>query len=486
MEARPPEPRSWSKNLILMRGIREDQEFLPAALAILETPPSPIRIGLIWAICLLVVVAIAWSYFGRIDIIAIAQGKVQPTGRVKTIQPLETGRVVALHVENGQHVNAGDVLVELDASEALADERAAESAWTAFTAESLRRRAAIEAAETQRMSPPPAIAWPAEIPAAVTEREARVLRGDLAQLGAVLQSFDAQIAQKQEEEKRLDATVHAQEELIKTLGQRVTMRKNLLSRGSAPKAAVIDALETLQSQQTALATQRGQLIEARASAKVLEKERRKTIDSFLAENSQKLAEAERQVDDLRQKFSKAHVKTGHMALTSPISGTVIGLSVTTKNQVLTTSEELMRIVPDDVALEIEAYVQNKDIGFVTPDQSAIVKVEAFPFTRYGTLDARVVRVAHDAIPEPDALNIEGNPNRPAKSGNFVGGGQRTQNLVFPVTLVTAKPSMDIDGVDVPLTAGMAVQVEIKTGKRRILEYLFSPLVEASSRAMKER
>ncbi len=474
-----------AKEVALVKWTRSDQEFLPAALAILETPPSPIRIGLLWAICLLMAFAIGWSYFGYIDILAVAQGKIQPTGRVKTIQPLETGRVVALHVENGQHVAAGDVLVELDPAEAVADETASTSAFAAYKAERLRRRAALAAAENPAPDEFPKIAWPEDIPTPIREREDRVLKGDLGQMRISIQSYDAQIAQKKDEERRFENTVTAQKTLIETLQQRVAMRRALLARGSTPKAAVIDALETLQTQQMALATQQGQLIEARAAQEVLAKDRQKTLDSFIAENGQKLAEAERQIDDLEQKSVKAHVKTGHMTLTSPIAGTVLGLSVTTKNQVLTSSEELMRIVPDDAGLEIECYVENKDIGFVRSAQRAIVKIESFPFTRYGSLDAKVTRVAHDAIPEPDAQTIEGNPAKPPKTGYF-GGGQRVQNLVFPVTLLSDRATMDVDGVEIPLSPGMAVTVEIKTGKRRILEYLFSPLVETASRAMRER
>jgi hemolysin D len=474
-----------AKNLALAKWARSDQEFLPAALSILETPASPVRIGLLWAICLLMGFAILWSYFGRIDILAVAQGKIQPTGRVKTIQPLETGRVVAIHVENGQHVAAGDVLVELDPAEAIADEQASLSALAAYKAERLRRRAALQAAETALSGPTPKIDWPDDVPAPIREREERVLKGDLKQLRVSAQSYDAQIEQKKDEERRLASTISAEQMLIDTLQQRVAMRRALLARGSTPKAAVIDALETLQTQQTQLAAQKGQLQEARAAQEVLAQDRQKTIDSFIADNGQKLSEAERQIDDLEQKFAKAHVKTGHMTLTSPIAGTVLGLAVTTRNQVLTTSEELMRIVPDDAGLEIEAYLENKDIGFIAPGQAAIVKVESFPFTRFGTLDATVVRVAHDAIPEPDAQTIEGNPAKPPKPDYFA-GAQRVQNLVFPVTLHTQKAGMSVDGLEVPLTPGMAVTVEIKTGKRRILEYLFSPLVETASRAMRER
>ncbi|HMK90233.1 MAG TPA: HlyD family type I secretion periplasmic adaptor subunit [Methylocystis sp.] len=474
-----------AKSLALVRWARSDQEFLPAALSILETPASPVRIGLLWTICLLMGFAILLGYFGRIDILAVAQGKIQPTGRVKTIQPLETGRVVAIHVENGQHVNAGEALVELDPAEAIADEQAAMSALAAYKAERLRRRAALAAAESSLEDDAPRIAWPQDAPPAIREREQRVLDGDLRQLRVSALSYDAQIAQKKDEERRLENTIRAEKTLIDTLAQRVAMRRALLARGSTPKAAVLDALESLQTQETQLATQKGQLQEARAAQEVLAQEREKSIDGFIADNGQKLGEAERQIDDLEQKFAKAHVKTGHMTLTSPISGTVLGLSVTTKNQVLTTSEELMRVVPDDAGLEIEAYLENKDIGFVASGQAAIVKVESFPFTRFGTLDAFVTRVAHDAIPQADAQSVEGNPAKPPKNDYF-GGAQRVQNLYFPVTLRTERASMSVEGAEIPLSPGMAATVEIKTGKRRILEYLFSPLVETASRAMRER
>ena len=474
-----------AKSFVLAKWARSDQEFLPAAVSILETPASPVRIGLLWAICLLLAFAILFGFFGHIDILAVAQGKIQPTGRVKTIQPIETGWVVAIHVENGQHVKAGEVLVELDPAEAVADEQASLSALASYKAERLRRRAALAAAESTLDSKTPKIAWPEDIPQAIREREQRVLEGDLRQLRVSAQSYDAQIAQKKDEEHRLENTVQAEQALIDTLQQRVAMRKGLLARGSTPKAAVLDAMESLQTQETQLATQRGQLLEARAAQRVLEQERQKTIETFIAENGQKLSEAERQIDDLEQKFAKAHVKTGHMTLVSPISGTVLGLSVTTKNQVLTTSEELMRIVPDDAGLEIEAYLENKDMGFVSTGQPAIVKIESFPFTRFGTLDATVTRVAHDAIPLPDAQSTEGNPAKPPKNDYFA-GAQRVQNLYFPVTLRAQKASMSIDGAEIPLSPGMSVTVEIKTGKRRILEYVFSPLVETASRAMRER
>jgi hemolysin D len=142
-------------------------------------------------------------------------------------------------------------------------------------------------------------------------------------------------------------------------------------------------------------------------------------------------------------------------------------------------------VPQDSALEIEAYVLNRDIGFVHVGQDAVVKVESFPFTRYGSVNAKVVRIAKDAIPSPDASAIEGDPARGSSASGFA-GGERTQNLVFAVELEPEATTIVVDGVQRPLTSGMAATVEIKTGSRRLIEYLFSPLVEVASRAMKER
>jgi hemolysin D len=145
----------------------------------------------------------------------------------------------------------------------------------------------------------------------------------------------------------------------------------------------------------------------------------------------------------------------------------------------------MRVVPRDSKLEIEAYVLNRDIGFVSVGQEAVVKIESFPFTRYGSIAAHVTRIARDAIPAPDASVIEGDPARASNAGGYA-GAERTQNLVFAVELEPDQSTMTIDGVDRPLVSGMAATVEIKTGSRRLLEYLFSPLVDVASRAARER
>jgi hemolysin D len=246
---------------------------------------------------------------------------------------------------------------------------------------------------------------------------------------------------------------------------------------------LFDARESLQNQRTSLAQQQGQLAEAVAALGVLESDTTKTVATFVADNSQKPADAERQIEETVQKLSKANTRMSHMLLTAPVAGTVQALSITSMGQVVMPGEEVMRIVPADDGIEVECYMPNKDIGFIRPGQEAVVKVESFPFTRYGTLPAHVIRVSREAIPEPDVQQQEGDPARSSRS-TLTAGTQRIQNLFFPVTLALEKSTISTDGGEIPISNGMTVTVEIKTGDRRIVDYLFSPLVEVTSEAMK--
>jgi hemolysin D len=462
-----------------------DHEFLPAALEILETPPSPVRIGLLAIICAFAATALMWSYFGRIDIIATAQGKFQPTGRVKVIQPLDTGKVLASHVENGKHVSQGDVLVELDPSEGAAEVAEFTTSLASYRAEALRRHVAIEAARAKQTAKAPPIPWGPEIPQSIRLREERVIASDLGQLNAQVASLNAQANQKRAERERLESTIVAQKQLVATQQERVQMRSSLVEKNAGSRADLLNAVETMQYQQTALAQQIGQLREAEANLAVIARDTEKAYETFMSDNAQKLAEAERQADDYGQKLVKSVAKLDHMTLRAPMSGTIQASSVTTVGQVLTSGEEIMRIVPEDAVLEIESYLPNQDIGFVKEGQDAVVKIESFPFTRYGTINARVTRVARDAIPQPEAEQTETNAAKTTRSTNS-GTAQRTQNLVFPVTLKPETTLIGIDGTNIPLQTGMATTVEIRTGSRRILEYIFSPLVQIGSEAMKER
>jgi hemolysin D len=456
-----------------------DHEFLPPAVEILVTPPSRVLSGLLLVMCAFAAAALLGCYFYRIEIVATAQGKFQPAGGVKVVQPLEPGRVVAFHVRSGEHVQEGDVLVEFDSGEAQAEVEGNAINLISYRAEALRRLNAIKAAQAKMISSAPQIAWDSGIPLPIRLREEKVIASDLGELNSQVSSFNAQADQKTAEHERLEAMITSQKRLIATLNERVQTRSSLVRMNAGSRTDVLDAQEKLQYQTVSLAQQMGQLVEAEANLAVIARDTQKAYEKFISDNAQKLADAERKADDFEQKLAISRAKLSHMTLRAPVAGTIQASSMTTVGQVVRSGEEIMRIVPENAPLQIECYLPNEDMGFVKEGQEAIVKVESFPFTRYGTITARVTRVAQDAIPESDAKQIESDSAKSTKSISS-GEAQRTQNLVFPVTLAPEATVIDADGTPVAFTPGMAAKVEIKTGSRRMLEYIFSPLVQTRS------
>ncbi|MHC5234361.1 HlyD family type I secretion periplasmic adaptor subunit [Brucella sp. LJL56] len=468
-------------------------EFLPAALEILETPASPVRMAFLWFICALAVTALMWGWFGKFDIVATAQGKIQPTGRVKIIESLESGKTKAVPVRNGDLVKTGDVLVALDDTEIAADQIAKLGTFNALRAETMRRTTLLAVLDEwkahgiwDRDSGGPSLAFPDDIPANVRQREQAVFAADLRGIIASLDSLAAQRLQRQAEIVGLTEAIKAQATLVETLNERVIMRSKLVKSSSGSRAQVIDAMQEHQEADSALADKKAQLKAAEAALDVATAEGIKLLETLAADNASKKLEAERNSDGLEQEVVKAKKRRELMTITSPIDGTVQLSSITTVGQVIAPNTELMRIVPADAKLEIEAFLPNKDIGFVEAGQPAIIKVEAYPFTRFGILDGRVVRVSADAIPEPDAQQMESTVAQNARSTVPTGNVPRVQNLVFPVTIGFDATTLMVDGRPMPVVPGMGVTVEIKTGQRRILEYLFSPLTQITSEAMGER
>jgi hemolysin D len=467
---------------------RDDQEFLPAALEILETPPSPVRMAMIVFFAVFVAVAMLWMYFGRFDIVAVAQGKIQPPGRVKIVQPVETAKVRRIAATNGMKVAEGDILVEFEPQDALADVEALKAATSALETEILRRAFALEHAARQKTGQTivaSSFSWPPHLPELIRKREESVLAADLAQLDAAIMAIDSQRSLKESEKLKLGEMIAAHSALVANLQDRVDMRATLAKSGSGSRASLIDGKEVLLKEEAVLTGHRGSLREVEASLRVLASEREKLFQTFLTDNTQKRADAGKALEEATQRLIKAQARLGHMTLKSPADGVVQASAIYTIGQVVTPAQEIMRIVPQGEKLEIEAYLPNKDIGFVHEGQEVAVKVDSFPFTRYGLLSGKVTHIARDAIPQADAAQIEGNPARPSESQTFA-GAQRMQNLVFPVTITIEKPELVVGGRRIAMSPGMTVTAEIKTGSRRILEYLFSPLVEVGSEAMRER
>jgi len=511
MNARTPPPvPNPSQRRRASKMPRRDREFLPAALEILETPSSPVPVVLMLTICAFFAVALCWSFFGRLDVLAVAPGKVEIAGRAKVIQPLDPGTVLAIHAQNGDHVRVGDLLLELDPAEAAADEAAERDTLDASLAEAARRRfaiakaraamellantgdvhgdQAIALAERAAIDPDPEINWDAETSEKAKAREITVLLADLSQLVGSLQSLDKQMAQKDATLKRLNMSIAFQNSLIETLTDRVSTRQQAIDLQVGTKINLYDAKEELQKFQSALASDQGELIETDAALTELVSEKAKTLAQFIADNQNKAADAGRKADEARDAAAKATARLARTRLYSPTDGIVQQMSVTTVGQVVTTGQQLLVVAPTEAPLQVEALVANLDIGFVRPGQEAAIKVDAFPFTRFGVLHGKVVRIASEAIDEEEAKRGLANAAAAANIANMgtAGAPGQPQNFVFPVTVALQETAIQSDGTAIPLSPGMTVSVEIKTDRRRVIDYLISPIAKMTSEAMRER
>jgi len=429
-------------------------------------------------------------------------------------------RTSVLRLAANDLVKAGDLLFEIDPAEANADARSAEDALNASLAEIDRRRYAIDAVraaeaaeapgvsdvaaseigaknsasqavlsliETLAGQPDLKVAWDESLPEPFRLREEAVLRADLTQLSDALNALDKQMAQKLATRKRLDMSIAYQQTLMNTLNQRVATRQEAIDLKVGTKISLYDAKEELERSQSTLASDEGQLIETDAALKELQSEKAKTVSQFIADNENKLAEASRKADEARQAAAKAAARLARTRLYAPIDGVVQQSAVTTVGQVVTTGQQLAVITPSGGKLQVRALVANLDIRFVKSGEDAVIKVDAFPFTRFGVLHGKVTKIASGAVAEQEAKRALANATAAANVAQTqpAAPGQ-PESFVFPVTVALDETAMKIDNATIPLTPGMTVTVEIKTDSRRVIDYLLSPLARIASEAGRER
>lgn len=471
-----------TNTLIPRTGAHHDQDYLPAGIALVETPVSPVALLLIRLIVLLILFVLAWSYWGEIDIVAVAQGKVQSAGRVKIVQASEAGRVKSLLVRNGQIVSANDALVVLDDHILTSDEVEFRQSLLALSAEILRRRRAIEAVLASEFNAQ--TVWSPDIPPSLRNRMDDVLASELAALSASIESLKGQRLQKEAEQRRLIDVIDSQERLLALINDRVQIRSVLEKSQIGTKLNLLETLEAYQQQQIVLTQSKGQLSENITFFEINLREQSKLILGYLAEQKSKLADAEKQHDEIVQKMSKVHERRQDMIVRAPVRGTVEGMTLVSHGQFISAGEDIMHIVPEEDGLEVECYIANKDLTFIEVGQEVLIKFDAYPFARYGGAAANVTRVGKDAVALPDLANIENNSARTVQS-KFVGGSQRYQNLYFPLVVQLGRNAAFGSG-QFPILNGMTVTVEIKTGSRRLIDLALSPVVDVAATAFRQR
>ncbi len=453
--------------------------FLPAALEIVEAPPSPIGRAIAFSIIAVFLFALGWSSFGTVDIVAVAPGKIIPSDRTKTIQPLEIGVVRAIHVRDGQAVKAGDVLVELDptVNNATLDQSKRDLIGAQLTV--ARLRAALASTD----NPLTSFSAPGDFPKDLVQMHRKFLVSQTSEQKAKLATIDGQVAQRRAERATIQASIEKLKTALEPLGQRVEVRKQLFDKQLGSKLTYLSDLQELVSHQQEIMVQQSRFNEADAAIGALQEMRARTAAEYERALYEELEKAEQKVAALSQEVVKAETRSNMQTLKAPVDGVVQQLAVHTVGGVVTAAQPLMIVVPAEGQLEIDAMVSNRDIGFVEPGQEVAIKIDTFNFTRYGLLKGSVLSVSRDAITR-DKPNDR--TNESARGSESTSSEPRGQELIYAARISVDRNQMQIEDKKVRLGPGMAVTVEIKTGTRRIISYLFSPLMRYKHESLRER
>lgn len=437
---------------------REAHEFLPAALEVLERPPSPIGLGILWILVAILAAAILWAVFGRLDVVASAPGKIIPADKVKLVQSADGGVVRSIRVRDGQRVRAGEVLIELDPTVSGAEQAQAASALQTARVQAAQARALLGYARTGRLS----FVAPADTPAAVAATQQQLLRATTAEYAAKLAELEQRRAEAQALASQAGREVAKLTETLPLLEERVAKRRILAEKGYSSKLIQLELEQQQMVHRSEIGVQADSRRRYAATVASAAAQIAALKETFVREAATSLAKAQDEIALRTEELTKADQRSRLQALRSPVDGTVQQLSVAAPGAVVKPADPIMVVVPEGGALVAEVLIANKDVGHVRVGQAVEVKLEAFPFTDYGTVPGRLMQLSRDAIQDE-------------KLG-----------LVFQARVQLDEPVASTGARRLIVAPGLAATADIKTGTRRIVEYLLSPLARRAQEAGREQ
>ncbi len=463
---------------------RQELAFLPAALEIKEKPPHPLSRITAYVLLSLFIIGVAWACVGEVDIVATAEGKIIPSGQVKQIQPYERAVVSNIRVKDGQPVKTGQPLIELDRGQTganlkqieqeLQQNRLNHQRLTYFKSfldqlDQLDHSSSFSANGTAKntatsllsLQPSRQQKWPAS-PDYQQKQQALLLQQQQESVQSELMRLRQQLLDREAEQQVNDALINKLKATLPLISQRVNALKKLMQQKMAARVQYLELeqqrVEMQQDLIGAQATDRRLL----AQIDELKQQRNSFIAQTRSDNLQQLLQTDREYLSLTEELKKANDLNKKQILTSPVDGIVQELAVHTVGGVVTEAQPLMKIVPENQQLEVEAWLENKDIGFVYPGQQAEVKIHTFPFTKYGIINGKIETVSADATADEQ------------------------RGLIYKAKIILDKSSLLVDGRNIQLVPGMGVSAEVKIGKRLLIEYITAPLLRYKDESLNEK
>jgi HlyD family secretion protein len=442
----------------------ESLDFAPAILRARERPPSPLPRAMLYLILFLLAAVLAWVNFGRLDIVAVAQGKLVPQSFIKVVQPADSGIVREILVHEGDQVKAGQVLMRMDTRLAEADGRTLRNEIVLKQLQLRRIDAELKNTPMQTRPEDPPLLY-AQIAAQYQARHQAyqdALGGERAQLAKAQQ--DLRGAQEVEDKLRKTEPIYRAQ---------AQAWEQLAREGFAGKLLALDRQRVHVESEQDLRAQAHTVASLKASIEQSQKRIAQITSNYYQQLQNERVEAEALLHKLRQDWDKQQHRYSLLELTAPHAGIVKDLATHTVGTVVAPGTILLTLVPQDEPLQAEVWVANPDAGFVRAGQPVKIKLAAYPFQKYGMLDGRVRQVSADAT---DSKDING--GRPNAVGEVP--------LQYRALVALTDTHIERDGQRFNPMPGMQVNAEINLGSRSVLEYLLSPIQKVVHEAGQER
>jgi HlyD family secretion protein len=460
--------KQLKKNARISMPDADPADFLPALQRVTEHPPSPLGRKVLWTVLGLVGGTLLWAALGKLDIVAVAEGKLVPASYVKIVQPAEQGVVKEILVQEGEQVREGQVLIRMDSALSEAEGKALSSDYQTKRI-TLRRIDAQLAGQplARTKDDPPQIFSQAQAQYAAN---VQAYQNALAQERSVLEKARHDLAAASEVRTKLKQTLPHYREQEKAF-------EKLAADGFAGRLMFTDKQRERIEKEQDLKSQEFIIQSAQSTIEQSEKRAAQITADYRRQLQAERLEVAPQAERLHQEIAKQQHRHELLELRAPQAGTVKDLATHTPGTVAAPGTILMTLVPKDETLRAEVWISNDDVGFVRPKQEAKLKLAAFTFQKYGMIDGAVVQVSADATESP-------NPN--TRSDALTGRDRPTGPLAFRALIDLKQQHLAVEGTRYSLAPGMQVISEIKLGERSVLEYLFSPVQKAFHEAARER
>lgn len=412
----------------------DSHEFLPIIAEIEQEPMNPLGRTMFWILVTLIFCTVLWLFFGKADVVVSARGKIIPDGETKIIQPLEVGVIKKILIKEGDYVQKGETLMEIDPS------------TTEPELESLKANLGYINIERQRLKAASGTGSFGKVDSDSAQTQKSLYQASVADLNNQLQAKYAEIRSINEEinNYRKQLAINSEKE------RRMSSVSDIIARNDLDKV-------------------HAENVEYRSKIQELQHQRaqnQKDADhirtQFSTQNLNELADRDKKATELGANIKEIEFRNRKQVIVSPVDGYVNTLFIHTVGGVVTPAQKLVSVVPKEAPLVVKATVMNKDIGFIREKMPVLVKIDTFEYQKYGIINGVVKEVSKDSI-EDQKL------------------GQ-----VYDVYITPLNKTLMVEGKETPITTGMSLTAEIKVNKRRIIEFFIYPMIKYWNQAITVR